>query len=626
MYEELLAAVAAQLVDLPPAEWDERMGPMLETLSDSLGAERSRCELGPEAARVFPCGGSWQSDSFEGDRSFSQPDWIHRSLTDLPWLADQLANARVLSIPAVAELPREAAGTAEFLRKLGVESAIFVPLVAHGSLVGVLGIEGVHCEPARVKALRVVGDMFVSALERVIAEENLRISGTRVAGTRRLETLGELAGGVAHDLNSILTAIIGNCELLAEDIEAPSDAASEELVEIRSAAEFASELVERILSFGHGGKKEPRSVDLNWMIVRSTALLSKLIGRGIEVIPDLQEGLGTVRADPAQLEQLIVNLAINARDAMPSGGELRIRARNLEIGDSGGAYAECNLSPGSYLELSVEDKGCGMDAETRAHALDPFFTTKTLGRGTGLGLPTVANIVDEAGGVLAIESELGCGTTIRAFFPREQDSANRLALAGVRPGKTETALVVDANPLVRQLLCWALESEGLRVLEAHDEASAAEDFDGFGPRIDLLVADLGLPRRIGCGLSAALTELEPGLRTLYVSDHPECAIREEGLLADNAVVVELPFVQLDLARALQRSRAASKKRAIGELSWDVIPSPPHGTTASARLHGSKRVDSERVSCAATAGTKAGIRSEPNPSSRSPQPTPPLGSG
>ena len=374
MYEELLAAFAAQLVDLPPAEWDERMAPMLRSLSECLSAERSRLELGPQAAQVFPCSGSWRSDSHDGDRDLSNGTWIMHALPDLPWIADQLSAARVLSIPEVAKLPTAANGTLEYLQESGVDSIILVPLVAHGSLVGVLGLEGVHCEPAREQALRAVGDMFVGALERVVAEESLRISDLRAGETGRLEVLGELAGGVAHDLNSILTAIIGNCDLLAQDIDEPSDAASEELVEIRSAAEFATDLVERILSFGRSRVKDARSVDLNWVIVQSTGLLKSLIGRGVEVMTDLEEGLNQVLADPAQLEQVIVNLAINARDAMPSGSALRIRARNVEIDESTDRYAGSGLAPGSYVELLVADKGCGMDADTRAHALDPFFS------------------------------------------------------------------------------------------------------------------------------------------------------------------------------------------------------------------------------------------------------------
>ena len=612
MYEELLAAFAAQLVDLPPAEWDERMAPMLRSLSESLNAERSRVELGPQAAQVFPCGGSWRSDSHEGDRDLSNRAWIMRSLPDLPWIADQLATVRVLSIPEVAKLPPEASSTFEYLQELGVDSIILVPLVAHGSLVGVLGLEGVRCEPAREQALRAVADMFVGALERVVAEESLRISDPQVGVTGRLEVLGELAGGVAHDLNSILTAIIGNCDLLAQDILEPSDAASEELLEIRSAAEFAIDLVERILSFGRSRATEARSVDLNWVIVQSTGLLASLIGRGVEVIPDLQEGLGQVRADPAQLEQVIVNLAINARDAMPSGGELRIRARNVEIDESTARYTGRELTPGSYLELLVVDQGCGMDADTRARAFDPFFTTKTLGRGTGLGLSTVAKIVSEMGGVIAIESEIGIGTTIRVLFPREPVSG----VTRPRAATGETSLVVDSNPLVRQLLRWALESEGLRVLEARSESDAEQQLSAFGPLVDYLVTDLGLLRRTGHRLSLRLSARQPHLRTLYVADHPEHLIREEGLLGDDAVVVERPLVQLDLIQALQRLRTAGKKRVAVDPSWDVISSPSLRAAALPTARGSNRPP----------GTDAGIQSESTPSPRTSQPSIAPGSG
>ena len=216
------------------------------------------------------------------------------------------------------------------------------------------------------------------------------------ARSQRMTALSELAGGIAHNLNSIFTAIIGNCELLALDIEEPNDAVSEELAEIRNAAESATDLVQRILSFGRPLPAESCSVDLNWTIVQSTALLRRLIGHRIEVLPDFERDLGEISADPAQIEQIVVNLAINARDAMPSGGELRIRARNVEVDGRG-----------SCVALSISDTGCGMDEGVRQRALEPFFTTKMSAGGTGLGLASVAKTVAESGGTIEIESEVG---------------------------------------------------------------------------------------------------------------------------------------------------------------------------------------------------------------------------
>jgi nitrogen-specific signal transduction histidine kinase/ActR/RegA family two-component response regulator len=375
---------------------------------------------------------------------------------------------------------------------------------------------------------------------------------TQQRQNRRLETVGRLAGGIAHDFNNLLTVILGYAELLLGKV-APADPLREGLVGIQQAAEHAAALTRQLLIFSRKQALAPQVLDLNLLVLNLDRMLRRLIGETIDLWTLLGADLGSVRADPGQIEQVIMNLALNARDAMPQGGRLTIETANAEL-DEASCPRHGVLPPGRYVMLAVSDTGCGMDAETRARAFEPFFTTKEMGRGTGLGLATVDAIVQACGGGIWLFSESGRGTTFKIFLPRLEERAGSsehgLSLTEV-PGGSETVLLVEDDELVRGVVSQILRQYGYQVLEAGrgDEAIAACGRH-YGP-IHLLMADLVLPEINGRDLAQRLTRLRREMKVLYTSGYTDEAVHHHGLLEGAFVHLPKPFSAESLARKVR---------------------------------------------------------------------------
>ncbi len=386
--------------------------------------------------------------------------------------------------------------------------------------------------------------------ERKALEEQLRQA-------QKMEAVGQLAGGVAHDFNNLLTAIIGNAELLLRAIE-PEDPRRLDVVEITRAAHRAAALTRQLLAFSRKQVLQPRVVDLNAVVSELTAMLRRLIGEHVELRLQLQPGLGRVLADPGQLEQVVTNLAVNARDAMPSGGTLTIRTADVDAADVPPHGAEAGPVPGRLVELSVADDGVGMDERTQARLFEPFFTTKELGRGTGLGLATVYGIVRQSGGHIRVSSRPHHGSTFTVYLPRAEGS---LEAAPESPGWTEqpggagTALVVEDEETVRRLACRVLRAEGYRVLEASSPAEALQLVREVAPAIDLLLTDIVMPGMSGPALVERLVAGMPGLRVLYMTGYAREAIERQGTLPAGGALLEKPFTARQLADRVRRALA-----------------------------------------------------------------------
>jgi signal transduction histidine kinase len=336
---------------------------------------------------------------------------------------------------------------------------------------------------------------------------------------RRMESLGLLAGGVAHDFNNLLTVILGNAALLQES-PALRPAETGPLGEIRDAADRAASLVSQLLALGRRQARQPRVLDLNSVVAAAHRLLARLIGEHIEVTVALRGEALPVEADPAQLEQVIVNLASNARDAMPAGGKLTIETDLIEVAPDGES-APPIIGPGTYVTIEVVDTGVGMDAETRRRVFEPFFTTKGLGRGTGLGLATVNGIIEQSGGRVFVTSAPGRGSSFRVFLPRaEMPIASEAVPAHVEPRHwTATALLVEDEPMVRDVISRTLAAAGLTVLEAEDGERALALARGHRGPIDLLVTDVVMARMGGPELARRLAHVLPDLRVLFISGY-----------------------------------------------------------------------------------------------------------
>jgi signal transduction histidine kinase/ActR/RegA family two-component response regulator len=375
--------------------------------------------------------------------------------------------------------------------------------------------------------------------------------------SRRLEAIGRLAGGVAHDFNNLLVPILGNVALAMED--APADAAElrESLQEIKFAGERARELTQRLLALGRRQPQQRRPVDLGELIDVLRPLLQRLLGENIEVQASLVPGLPPALADRGQLEMALVNLAANARDAMPYGGKLVLRTSLAQLS---GTEARANdLEPGRYLSLEVEDDGQGMDEATLAHLFEPFFTTKPQGRGTGLGLATVHSVVRQHGGAVTAHSQPGRGTTFRILLPAADGApvAEQAASAPIDGRGVERVLVAEDDAGCRKLIKTALEARGYQVLLAEDGEAALRLASGQAGGIDLLISDVIMPRMGGAELRHRLSALRPELRVLFISGHTGDAFGTEGAPPSGSPLLNKPFSPDELAAAVRAALDAA---------------------------------------------------------------------
>lgn len=363
---------------------------------------------------------------------------------------------------------------------------------------------------------------------------------------QRLEAVGQLAGGIAHDFNNLLTVIVGYAECLADSVPSDSPAAAD-LSELRAAADRAARLTQQLLAFSRRQRLQPKPVNLNDIILQMDAMMTRTLGDHIRLVTVSGDGLGIVSADPAQIEQVLLNLVINARDAMPSGGTITIETSNVEMASDlvRDTTELASLEPGSYVRLSITDTGSGMDAATRARIFEPFFSTKGLS-GTGLGLATVYGIVKQSGGAVLCDSELGRGTRFSVYLPTTQDVADAVrppvAHAPAR-GRGEHILCVEDQDSVRNFVRQVLEHEGYHPLTTADPREALAWIQG-GARVDLLISDVQLPGMSGPTLYRHVVEIRPGLRALFVSGFvDECSELPRGA---RAAFLQKPFTRSTL--------------------------------------------------------------------------------
>ncbi len=368
---------------------------------------------------------------------------------------------------------------------------------------------------------------------------------------QKMEAVGQLAGGIAHDFNNLLTAILGNTQLLLRELP-PGDSMRGDVEEIRKASERAASLTRQLLAYSRRQMLQPEVLDLNVVMAEMDKMLRRLIGEHIDLVAVFAPDLGRVRADPNQIEQVIVNLAVNARDAMPDGGKLTIATANVDL-DETFAQAHLGSVPGSYAMLAVTDTGVGMDATVRAHLFEPFFTTKEVGKGTGLGLATVYGIVKQSGGYISVYSEPGHGSSFKIYLPRIATPAEAPAGApkgGPAPG-SETVLVVEDEPAVLTLSRRALEAQGYVVLAASDADAALRVVERHGGMIHLLLTDVVMPGLSGRELADRLSAQRPGIRVLYMSGYPGDAVVQHGTLPLGSAFLQKPFSPDGLARKVR---------------------------------------------------------------------------
>jgi signal transduction histidine kinase/DNA-binding response OmpR family regulator len=406
--------------------------------------------------------------------------------------------------------------------------------------------------------LQAVANVLAGALERASAEQGLLQSQTRLQSVQKMEAIGRLAGGIAHDFNNLVQAIGGYTEILLRRLP-DYDPLRRNAEEIKKAGDRAAALTRQLLAFSRQQVLQPKVLDLNMVVGNIDQLLRRLIGEDVVLKTVLASDLGPVRADAAQIEQVLMNLAVNARDAMPDGGTLTIRTQNVDLSSSD-QREPFTVIAGPYVLLSVADTGIGMTPEIRARAFEPFFTTKEPGRGTGLGLSTVYGVVKQSGGYIWLDSQQGQGTALRIYLPRVKERA----LSEVRrapqvsvPRGTETVLLVEDEEGVRDLIREWLAGHGYHVLAATNGLEALDVAARADGRIDLLVADVVMPQMGGPALAQRLLALRPDLKVIYVSGYADDALGDRQVLEAGAAFIQKPFPLDTLVRKVREILDAS---------------------------------------------------------------------
>jgi len=401
-----------------------------------------------------------------------------------------------------------------------------------------------------ITPVRLGGAWLFSAFLRDISERKLLEAQLRQA--QKMEAVGRLAGGIAHDFNNLLTAIIGYTDLALADLR-EGDPMRQDMEEILRAAHRAAGLTRQLLAFSRQQVLAPRVLDLNEVVQTVDKMLGRLVGEDIELQSVLAPGLGHIKADPGQLEQVIVNLAVNARDAMPTGGKRTIETADVEMAETRGRDLT-TVPAGRYVMLAITDSGTGMDEDTKARIFEPFFTTKEQGKGTGLGLATVYGIVKQSGGFIWVYSEPGHGTTFKIYLPRVEGAADALAppvgTAAV-PRGTETVLIVEDEEAVRALAKTALARKGYRVLEAANGGEALLLCESERAPIHLLVTDVVMPGLGGADLAQRLAPLRSEMKVLFISGYTDRAAARHGTMQPGAAYLEKPFSLDALARKVR---------------------------------------------------------------------------
>jgi PAS domain S-box-containing protein len=485
---------------------EERYRTLVEGVRDvifALSPEGSITSLNPAFETIT----GWRREEWVG-----QPFEKLVHAEDLPFALELLGRVVRGDLRAVSQF-RVATAKDEY--RMGEFSA--TPQLLEGRLIGILGIGR-------------------DVTERVQLEQQLRQA-------QKMEAVGRLAGGIAHDFNNILTAITGYADLLLEDLR-PTDSRHQDVAEIRKAADRAAGLTRQLLAFSRQQVLQPSVIDVKTLVGDLEKMLGRLLGEDVELGTRLAPDTGRVKADAGQLEQVLMNLAVNARDAMPDGGKLTLETSNVDLSEE---YAADHYParPGPYVMIAVTDSGTGMSEETQAHMFEPFFTTKEKGKGTGLGLATVYGIIKQSGGFIWVYSELGHGTTFKIYLPRVGESADLAkgpAPARARAARgSETVLLAEDEAPVRAVARQVLERQGYTVLEAPSAEAALDIATRYSGAIHLLLTDVIMPGLSGRELATRLADLRPEARVIFMSGYTDDAVTRHGVLEPGLAYLQKPF-------------------------------------------------------------------------------------
>jgi len=405
--------------------------------------------------------------------------------------------------------------------------------------------------PVEVSLSNIETDQGVFAIAFVSDISQRKALEDQLLQAQKMEAVGRLAGGVAHDFNNMLTVITGYDRMILDELS-PLDPLRGYAEEVLKAADRAAAITNQLLAFSRRQIIQPRVINVNTVIAQTEKMLRRLLGEDIQLVFDLHADIGNIRADPNQIEQAIVNLAVNARDAMPTGGRISVETASVHLDDSYGR-THLGVKPGDFVMIAMNDSGHGMDAATRQHVFEPFFTTKGQGKGTGLGLATVYGMVKQAGGDIWVYSEVGKGTTFKLYFPvvRESVSDSTHTDRERQESSGETVLVVEDETAVRELTVRMLKHLGYKVLSAESGAQALEISESYTGGISLLLTDVVMPNMSGRQVADQITAARPGLKVLFLSGYTENTVIHHGVLDSGVDFLPKPFSRETLGKKMR---------------------------------------------------------------------------
>ncbi len=543
-FEQLVTGLSTHFIRLPPQMIDGGIDHALRAIGEFCRVDR---------AYIFQLGsdGASMSNTHEWCAPEIEPQMDNLQgipLEVFPWWIDRIRRQEVIHVPRVADLPAEADTERESLVQQSVRSVVAVPMVRENSVLGFLGFDSVRTERTwpdeDISLLKIVGEMFVGALERKFADVERRSLEAQLIQARSLDNVAKLAGGVAHDFNNQLGVILNYATILKRELSDPR--LSEFASELFESARQASELTRQLLIVGRRGVVQPVVLEINDVIAAVSNILRRTLGEGVELDLRLDPNAGTIHIGLPQLEQVVVNLAMNARDAM-GDGRLVIETKAIEL-DQAQARRHIDLMPGPYVLFSVTDNGAGMSPDVAAKAFEPFFSTKGPS-GTGLGLSTVHSIVKQAGGHVVLKSDLGIGTRVDVYLPRlpsEPPAVETPKDAPTPLGRGETILLVEDSEPLRRLLKMVLGGARYRVLAAADPLEALRISEEHAGEIDLVLSDVILPNMSGRRLVETLAERWGLRRSAFVSGYNDDELQKRGVLESGVRLLPKPFLEREL--------------------------------------------------------------------------------
>jgi signal transduction histidine kinase/CheY-like chemotaxis protein len=558
-FEKQIAQLSSQFVKLAPEDVDRAINDALAAIGKLADIDRAYVFLFSEDGASSE-GGASMSNSHEWCAPGLEPhiDSLGElPVSMLPWLTARLRRREVVYAERVADLPAEASAEKQIFGEQSIRSTLVLPLGAKSGVVGFLGFNAVRADKSwtegDIALMRTVGEIFVSAFERKRAEGERKLLEAQLVQTRSLENVAKLAGGVAHDFNNLLGVILNYSDMLKRELSDPRHIGY--LTELHESARQAAHLTRQLLLIGRRGVVAPIALDLNEAIDSLADLLRRALGEHVELKLELAGDLGIIRLGLPQIEQVILNLTMNARDAMPTGGAFTLRTETVAL-DADYTSRFIDLKPGRYTLLTASDTGVGMTPEVAARALEPFFSTKAA-FGTGLGLSTVHGIVKQAGGHLLFATAHGAGCTVRLFFPVVDETPpprpKSTPSGAPKKGSGETILVVEDSASVRKLVTHALSQNGYRVLEASTPIQALQILHQSDRPIDLLLTDVILPEMSGRILADRMLEQGKVRRVLFMSGYEDDLVARQGVLHEGVRLLQKPFLEPELLREVRFS-------------------------------------------------------------------------